>query len=187
MPAGTDWAGSAPRTGLHRAWMEFRAWAGAGFRHVPGSVEARQAGVCAWPAVTRYGVEKGIYFSYPCISRFGTLAPVLNLPVDPYSAEMMEKCPSSPHPPPCRWPLPNSSNGSPCTTGAEKSCSRSGMPSQPSSSKLPRPPTDFHRTSFCPITPISFPIRSSPLWSATQMLRQLTTIKSAPALVSSAR
>ena len=51
----------------------------------------------------RYGVEKGIYFSYPCISRFGTLAPVLNLPVDPYSAEMMEKCPSSPHPP---LPLP---------------------------------------------------------------------------------
>jgi hypothetical protein len=82
-----------------------------GLSHVPGSVEARQAGVCAWPALTRYGVEKGIYFSYPCISRFGTLAPVLNLPVDPYSAEMMEKCPSSPHPPPCRWPLPNSPNG----------------------------------------------------------------------------
>jgi len=45
----------------------------------------------ALPSNGEYGVEKGIYFSYPCISRFGTLAPVLNLPVDPYSAEMMEK------------------------------------------------------------------------------------------------
>merc|ERR1711934_588459 len=45
----------------------------------------------AMPTNGAYGVKSGIYFSYPCISRFGTLAPVLNLPIDPYSAEMMEK------------------------------------------------------------------------------------------------
>jgi len=45
----------------------------------------------AIPSDGSYGVDAGVYFSYPCVTRFGLYAPILDIPIDPYSAEMMEK------------------------------------------------------------------------------------------------
>lgn len=45
----------------------------------------------AIPSDGSYGVDAGVYYSYPCVTRFGLYAPILDIPIDPYSAEMMEK------------------------------------------------------------------------------------------------
>jgi len=38
-----------------------------------------------------YGIDDDIYYSYPCLTGSGTYKIVQGLPIDPYSAEMMEK------------------------------------------------------------------------------------------------
>jgi malate dehydrogenase len=38
-----------------------------------------------------YGVEPGLCFSYPVVTNGGKFAVVENLPIDPFSAERLEK------------------------------------------------------------------------------------------------